>query len=246
MINVKNLVLSTTSLSLLLLNLSCETIDSENIKTKGIYAEFEVKTDGTTKTEVSAILLAGGISSTSFVELSVGDELIATIEDESKELEVKSSFFDETTYSQTFSETTEDTLVTISFNRNQFESAPDSTVTIPSGFTITAPEEESTFNVSDGITFEWDNSGKEDYMELYFTGDCLDGGFFTLSQSIEKDEGNYTLESNFFKDVAESTCIVTAELKRMRLGFIDEVFENGEGGEIKAYFYQKIDFRVKP
>ena len=67
------------------LSTGCASIESSDIKTSGIYADFEAKSSGEGSTLLSASLKVGENSNT-YLDLVEGDTLTASFDEETKRL----------------------------------------------------------------------------------------------------------------------------------------------------------------
>jgi hypothetical protein len=222
-----------------------ETVDSTDVRTSGIYAVYEATSNGDT-THVTARLLVGGNESNTDMRLTESDRLRATVADEAKNLTDGNN---NQMYEATFAETAGGTEVSIAFTRGgDDQDAPDSSATLPEGFTIDGVADNMNISRTEDIVITWDPSGEADDMEWTLKGDCVSTEF-DLSQA---DTGTLTIaggqvEPKFMDDETE-TCDVTFTLDRVRSGSVDSHFnDDSDGpGEFHAIQRREVTFRSAP
>ena len=119
--------------------IACSETDSTDVRTSGIRAEIDVVAQGDGETTVTANLEvgSGGFFSTD-LELAGGDTLTATAFDLTQPLSKVSELFT-FFYRTTFSQDTDGSEFTVSLDRPNDTSAPDSSVTLPAGFSLQMP-----------------------------------------------------------------------------------------------------------
>jgi hypothetical protein len=228
-----------------MLALACtEKVDSVDVRTHGVYAEYEAVSNGTS-TSVSARLKVGGDDSNTFLELQGQDELRATVGDQP----VKELTGSDEVYRATFSEGGSGVEVVVSFMRGpDDEDAPDSSAILPDVFTIDDALAGQEVSREDDIVITWDPSGTNDDMEWeldgadtenncidWLTGSVSDGGMLVIPAE--------DFEPNFDSDEMES-CEVTFTLDRIRAGSVDDAF--GEGGRFLAIQRRRLSFIATP
>ncbi len=213
-----------------------EDVDSSAIRTDGIYAYFELVGDGS-DTEVTADLRVGGDDGT-VIDLSGEDELVVTSGDEVRRMSGSDG-----DYSVTMSGSADGQEFVMAFNRGpDDEGAPNSTATLPDGFTFGGISSGDEVSRSDSVTVTWDPSGTDDDMSWSLDGDCLweedgemgDSGALDLTASI------YDVQM----DDEETTCAATLTIERRRAGHLDSAY--GEGGGVMAIQRRSISFMSAP
>lgn len=213
-----------------------EKVESEDIRTSGIWASFVVTATGNGKSSVESELRVGGGSGT-IVELTGEDKLVCTVGDTKKTLNKDGNF-----YKYTFTGDEGNTTFVFAFNRSdEDETAPNSNVTLPDPFTITGVT--STQEVSRGaqLVVAWEPSATFDSTHWELDGDCL----FPTNGKVTTD-GALTLSGADFNptltaeegvksgDPSKSNCTAKLCIERKRLGTLDPAFAEEEGGEIYA------------
>ena len=212
--------------------LACENVDSTDVMTSGVYADIKATADGSGQTLVKTTLRVGGSNSNTFLDLVGDDKLIASQADDSQDMERK-SLFGSVWYEKNFAVDAEDTPFKVAFIRTADSGAPESTMTLPAPFHITAPAASTNFSrSSDDIQLTWESSGTADSMHLNLDGDCIR----ILHKDLSGDTGSYTIahdDIELASDADEGTsCEITLSLERRRVGHLDPGY--GEGGVITA------------
>jgi hypothetical protein len=211
-----------------------EKVDSEDVRTSGIHAEFDVLATGNAKAVASGKLTVG-TGDTSLV-LTGADELEVTVADISKKMSRDGDY-----YRATFSGEAGGTLFTFAFNRgDEDEVAPDSNVTLPDPFTLTGPGTTTEVSRATGVTATWDVSTTADPMTWTLEGACL----FKTDGSVPTD-GTVTLKGDDFNTTPSAedavaddnddseNCTATLCIFRKRTGTLDAAFDK-YGGSVKA------------
>lgn len=213
-----------------------EDVDSDAIKTKGMHAIITAVASGNGETVVTAQLRVGGDNGT-IVELSSGDTLVGTVDGETKTL---GAIEDREKYRATFDTDAADTEIQVSFEREEDEDAPDSSVTLPDPFSILDLEEEEVQR-GDDVLITWEPEGSGD-INWSLDGDCV-----WTADGTTSDDGSHTLTAEDVEvlgtDEGEN-CEVTVTLERAASGSVDPAFE--EGGTIRAYQRRSVSFTSTP
>lgn len=222
------------------LGASCASIDSSDIKTSGIYADFEAKSNGEGTTLVSANLKVGQNSNT-YLDLVEGDTLQVSFQEETATMERK-NLGSMIWYESRFPTDELDSSFTLNFQRENDDSAPDSNVSLPAPFEITVPSQGDSFSMSaDKIDIAWNNSGSDDEMKIMISGDC----FYGQNITIENDPGVYIIDNAILEPIDETNnCSGKLTLMRKRFGSIDDNF--GEGGEFTGLQVRHITINLTP
>ena len=231
-------------LSLVLLNGCSEDVDSEDIRTSGIYAAMDLEATADNHTGIQVALKVGGSNSNTYLNLTAGDTLTATLNDsEETTLSKVEDSSGEINYTGAFSSAsagTENSIIKIAFNRNSADtSAPNSLVTLPaapSGLTT----DKTNFNRgTESVILTWDASNTSSNMSLDYEGSCISDGSATVV-----DNGIYTINAGTIKDSSQQSCSVTFTLSRSVSGTLDPAF--GEGGYIRAKQSRSISVTSAP
>ncbi len=135
---------------------ACESVDSDDIRTSGLYANINVVANGDGNTRVKTRLTVGGVFSNTNLELEKGDQLVASasggssiIMREDKEL------LGGVEYKATLLFDTENPQINVAFNRPSGISAPESYVVLPAPIVFVTPQVGQTFKRSDNIKLSW-------------------------------------------------------------------------------------------
>jgi len=234
--------------SLTFLSGCSEDTDSEDIETSGIYAAMNIDVDSDTQSTIDVELRVGGSGSRTYVNLTSGDTLTATLNDsETITLSKKSvALDDKISYRGTFTGTTagtENSIIKVSFNRPSKTSAPNSNITIPAPITEFTSDVNTFDRSQDSLVLSWDAAGNNDDLKLTYQGGCIIDGSNTVV-----DTGSYTINAGTIKnalvlDPAES-CSIDFYISRATTGEIDPAY--GEGGYIKIRQIRSIAVTSAP
>lgn len=223
---------------LVILALGCkESVESTDIRTTGIYPEITVEAEGNGSSTVTVKLKVGGSNSNTFLDLTGGDTLEATVEGETKTLRETS----DEVYSASFPVDAEGTEFLIAFLRTEEdESAPASVVELPAPFELeVAPREAS--RATDDVELSWDPPGSGD-LDWDMSGECIRRQFDELP-----DDGTHVITADSIETSEldkDDSCTVTVQLERSQRGGIDEAFT--EGGRIVAIQRRRGSFTSTP
>ena len=241
-----NAKLSTAALTLALTAVfgsGCAQVESDDVKTDGIYADLLVQADGSGSSVATAALKVGGASSNTFLDLTAGDALEAANGDDVSAM-VRNEALGVIWYSAIFAVDSADAPFKISFLREEDVSAPDSDVTMPAGFAITAPAPNTSFSrASDAVVVTWDNSGSTDGFSWQITGDCIVAQFGNQTA----DNGTLTIPAGAIQpgqNQGANSCTANIQLFRTRAGTLDGAY--GEGGVIRARQTRTISILSAP
>jgi hypothetical protein len=234
---------------------ACSSIDSEDIDTDALTADFSVRprVDGTA-TEVGATLSAGALT---FVDLIGDDRLVARSGDVEADL-VESEVLGALSYAVTLDGVGEPgATVTVGFERTAFASASSSTVTLPVPVSITAPEAATVFSrANDDLVISLADDGSTDGVRVSWTGDCVvedgvdvpagqttvtiaRGTIQTADASARGDSGG----GNGAAAPALDSCALTVVAERVVEGVLDAGFK---GGSITATTSDRRELTSNP
>ena len=154
---------------------ACTDVKSEEVTTAGMYLDYTVVTQGEgTGSDVSTLLRVGGATSTTYVDLSAGDQLSVAVNDEEAVLN-QVSLGVVHSYVQRFEADVEGSDFALSFDRADQAGAPESVATLPAPFEVTLPEADAVFSRSNDtgeIVVTWDNAS-DDRVNVTVHGDCF-------------------------------------------------------------------------
>lgn len=225
----------------------CETVDSDDVATEGIYAHFEINGYSTTDARASGNLRVGGSSSNTFLDLTENDALIAYRSDEeSRAMAKQDNGLGFISYHATFGVATNGTPFKISFLRTHDpseecagESAPNSAATMPMPYMMTIPAGPYS-RTGAGIPITWSPFGESDPMYWNASGPCIQP---TGNQAIS-DTGSYTIPAGTLVGGTAGTCTISIGLERRRGGTLDPAY--GEGGTIWAAQIRSVQVTSDP
>jgi len=221
--------ITTTALILLLCACTSET-ESNLIKTKGIWAGFELVSDGN-RTRVNAELNAGDANGSNIV-LSDSDSLQAVVNNTAIVLTKDTDFLD-VDYQAHINITDDNEPFDILFNRDNKISA-HSSVELPLNFIILTPSNEQNFRLNNTITVQLDGTDPNSVSSIELISKCTNSNGETLIQSMlsEIKYSSYSFKLNslaMFNNAQidkSKTCNLTIMVERVRFGAISDEFAN--------------------
>jgi hypothetical protein len=134
--------------------------------------------------------------------------------------------------------------IQVSFLRDGDTSAPNSDVTLPAPFTLTAPAAGTAFSrTSQAVTVTWSGSGATDPLTWQITGNCI------VSQLGKQasDVGTLTIAAGAIQPRANQgadNCAAEIRFFRTRAGTVDPAY--GEGGQLQARQTRAISILSTP
>lgn len=233
------LLLAALSLPVLV---ACESVDSSDVLTSGMYADLTAQTEGE-GTRATATLRVGGATSNTFVRLGADDQLTVNLGETTLEME-EVSLGELYSYIADFDSAEPGSTFTFAFNRVVDEGAPTSTATLPEPFTLTGPQPDAVFSrTTQDISVTWENFNMGDPMEVRVTGDCI----LDTTLAVAQDSGSFligadTLES--FDGTVDQACDATISVYRRRPGTLDVGY--GEGGVVYGSQLRTVKIRLDP
>lgn len=215
---------------------ACESIDSGDIDTGGIYADILVVHDGDGTVKVTTDLKSGGRLSNTWLALTDGDRLDASLNGGDTQKLRGKELLSRYWYETTFDSAPDDALVTVAFSRDEKDDAPESQVRMPLNFEVTSPSASAAFGPGEDISIAWSNPSEDDF-DVSVRGDCVK----TWGESVG-DTGRFRLPAAALERKGiDPGCAVTIELERTRGGKVDGAFD---GGQILAKQRRKITVQV--
>lgn len=208
--------------------------DSCNIRTPGIYVEYEVNHRGDSAT-VRATFWVGDDAGGTFLTLgSCGDEIAVNGQKLGKKSGMDHDYYEASiaasdTYEFVFTRVDEDPYA--------------STVSPPPVVAVTAPSGES-ISRTESFDILWDDSGSGN-IELLIDGDCIKDYPNTLGDDVP-DNGQHTVNAGAIEPFVSSdeteSCTATIELRRESGGSLDASLK----GTIKAESIGRSSFTSTP
>jgi hypothetical protein len=227
-------------LAVLSLAAGCESTDSTNIKTSGIYADMKVVANDSGSATVAIELKVGGASSLTFLRLGAGDELSVARGQEVMGT-TESSILEVYTYRATFANAQANDAFVVDFERAEDVSALGSTATLPPGFDIVNPGPNDTISRADALTVTWDPIVTGGEVSLTVGGDCVGVTEFEVP-----DTGSHTFNVGDLDVVGQeqASCQGTLTIRRKASGSVSPTF--GEGGVFTATQERQVAFTSMP
>ncbi|TVQ92895.1 MAG: hypothetical protein EA397_05790 [Deltaproteobacteria bacterium] len=204
--------------------LGCADVGSESLLTSGMSAVIRGESLDGNSTQVSAILRAGGPTSSTFVKLEGDDALTASV----GELEVtltEASLGAMTSYRGTLPDADPETIFVVSLRRTLDDGATGTTFFLPEPFEILS--EHGEVEDTSAVEITWEPSGSSHQVLLEVTGTCIVGGL----DELEGDPGSVVIPSEYLDFLGEQpgvSCPVDVRIAKVRGGSLDPGF--GEGG----------------
>ena len=221
--------ITTTALILLLCACTSKT-ESNLVKTKGIWAGFELISDGN-RTRVNAELNAGDANGSNII-LSDSDSLQAVVNNTAIVLTKDTDFLD-VDYQAYINATDDNQQFDIKFKRDDGINA-NSGVELPLNFIILTPSNNQTFSINSPLTVQLDGTDPNSTSQVELSSSCTNNNNETLLQSmlfalstsrLEIDLQSLDMFSSSQVDQSK-TCSLTVSVKRERLGSISGEFAN--------------------
>ncbi len=231
----------------------CSQTSSENVTTQGIFADIRVIAEGNGATVVKVQLLVGngGIGRTQLI-LAPGDVLTVTANGIQKTMVRDTSLIGEVEYWASYGFDDADTLFTVALSRANGMSAPNSNVTLPDGFIISAPTSADVLATNQNVDIVWAPTGTSIVPGVSVTLDCvLATGIHTTGSeniplSVDGGVASIPVAAILPMGPFDQTqlCEGTVYLSRGRYGTLDPNY--GEGGTINAQHHKQAQFFVNP
>lgn len=246
----RQLLLPISVIAIAMLSGCSEDVDSEDIRTSGIYAAINVTSHSSDQSEVEVALKVGGGNSNTYINLTGGDTLTASLNggtpqnlgaylpdalNPAKKIYV-------TTFNDPNAGIT-NSQFTIAFNRPNDTEAPSSVVSMPATLANFAHNAGSAAvsRLNDDIIFTWATEGLSNPLTLKVEGSCLSN----YTNSSVTDNGSFTINAGTLNLLGDTTnCVATAKLSINQGGNLDPNY--GEGGYIKAHKVVSTSFLSAP
>jgi hypothetical protein len=235
------------SLAFVIALAACAQAKSGDVKTDAIYASISVDANGDGTSRARTSLKVGGSTSNTFLDLTDGDTLLASA-DTTQQVQRKESSLGVIWYDTTFSTAVADATYKISLMRTgaagscNATSAPNSHVTLPAPFTLTAPTAGSAVARTAAINVTWTGPAPEQ-MHLTAEGLCVQ----PFSLDVPGGATSATIAAGALKDLdakKPASCEVTIALSRSRNGVLDPNY--GSGGRITATQSRSLSITSSP
>jgi hypothetical protein len=223
---------------------SCSgTSDSEDIRTSGLHATINITASEDDRSEVSVKLRVGDSHSNTYVALTNGDRLQATLNNSVIEnIDIKDgSRYRGSFYSAGAGQ--ENASYRVSFIRPNDTDAPNSIVTMPptiSGFSATPSSSFS--RGTEVLTLSWNATSQQFQVPITFSGNCItDTTLYGVSSTGIYAVNPLSLSSN---STPEQNCEITITAKVSNTGTVDSAYQ--EGGVITATRISSLSLMSTP
>ncbi len=218
---------------------ACADVDSEDILTSGMFANLSVTADGSGDSEALATLRVGGAGSTTYVELSEGDDLTASAGDGEGVAMEEYELLDYHGYKAVLPTDDPETEFNISLTRTVDEGAPNSTISIPAPFDI--EDVPDSLDRSLDLPLNWSEVDPSLTLTVATSGTCVEA----YSDEIDNPEdGTVDVPALVPLEGEEDTsCEVTVTLRLRETGTIDSGYG---GGEAFGYQVRSVTFLSTP
>lgn len=226
---------------------ACSQAKSGDIKTDAIHADIRIDATGDGSSRARTTLTVGGATSTTYLELTDGDTLIATA-GTTQQVQQRGTALGVIWYDTSFSTAAADTPYKIAFIRTgaagscNATSAPNSHVTLPAPFSLTAPIAGTAVARTAAIAVTWTGAAPEP-MRLSAEGVCIQ----PYALDVPGGASSATIAAGALKDLDEkkpASCEVTIGLARSRNGVLDPGY--GSGGRITATQSRSLSITSSP
>lgn len=248
-------------------------INSDQLSTDSFVANFHVTNGGTGNTAVEAQLR--DITTSAFIDLKNGDQLLSSTIGPAEGVTINGDLFtnlaqsadqirlmtgsfsnanfpsallnftNEVSGSLYEDNNTENTVYTISLKRPTGDNSPDSSVTLPLHFSITAPQGDLSFSRSmDDIVVSWNGIDNAASINVRASLNCT-GSFITgFNQTLTVDTGTITIPANTFTTTPEGNCTLRIIMDRYQTGTIDPHY--APGSQIISHQKRYVDVPSVP
>lgn len=221
--------------------MGCAAIESEDLRTSGIYANVVVVADGEGSSDVTAVLRAGGALSTTFVELTGDDVLTATLQEETVVMN-EISLGNLNSFVAEFQSDEPGVDYVISLERSLDEGAPNTVIQLPEPFEIDPPTITEFARGTEDLTITWTPADSGDNMRVTIDGDC----FLVHTDELSGDPGTWTLEAGVLEDTGtdSTNCEADITVERRQSGTLDPNY--GEGGSATGIQQRTVSVQSTP
>lgn len=245
----------TWGMMLLILMLGgCSSIESEDVRSTGLYAEYRVVASNDTELSVSASLKAGGASSNTLVELAADEYFELLTDGQRVQLGATPNLLGGTSYTATLSvSATRELVLDLGLVRNG-EPRIDTRFSLPERFEITLPAANTNYSIAaaGSMTLQWSPAFSGEPMRIEAYSRCPGGHTDYYDITLEPDLGSHTLAvrelvADLLTDPlinpAALDCDTTLTLSRSRISPVDAAFG---GGRAVAIQQRKLSLQLVP
>jgi hypothetical protein len=212
----------------------CQEVESTDVRTSGVYAEFTVTASSTAEATVDASLWVGGPLSNTYLTLTGPDHLTVYV---GADVYPMRGHRDITQYySAIIPYPTTDTELRVAFERGPDDvSAPGSTVIVPALFALAPPAKARYSRASDALEIDWAPFDPTQLVSWLVYGACVQA----LGDDAAVDAGQIVIPAGTLKKppdpgpdeehhpIPPDECTANAYVTKSRAGQVDPAFSGG-------------------
>ena len=229
---------------------SCSTVDSDNLKSSGFYANIIISSTTPDTTEVKATLRTSSAFNSDYIDLSPSDVLTVNSNGAAKVLRYNKDLFGNVSYINSYNFNIDDNKFVVALDRNEGTDMPNSWVTMPKSFYIAMPYKNQLFNYNDTISAIWTPSYSQP-ITVQYSATCKAGvdnrrvNFYRSFYITDLGMHDISAKDIFanspnFASVTPQLCNAKITITRTNEGTIDSHY--GQGGRIVAQQIREINF----
>ena len=228
----------------------CQEVDSTNVRTSGVYAEFSVTAQSTTEAKVDATLWAGGALSNAYLALTGPDHLTVYLGSNAYPLQGYSDIYEY--YSAIIPYPATDTELRVAFERGPDNvGAPGSTVIVPALFALAPLAKTQYSRANDALEIDWAPFDATQPVSWSVDGACV----VEFGEDSAADSGQVAIPAGTLQKppppgpdeehhpIPPDACTATADVTKSRTGQVDPAFS---GGTFTASQDRSITFTSVP
>jgi hypothetical protein len=233
------------------------------VTTNGVRGHVRAVADGTGPTRVTAELGVGGPLSNLFLSLDGDDRLLAGAGGKQQPMVRRNDVFGRVWYEALLEPGPADGEIVVSLVRTLDQGAPDTRLSLPPAFRITAPARDASFSrANQDLALRWEPASGSEPMVVTLEGGCIE----TFARTVEVDRGELIVPRGTLAppavpmqpveaqgpapavalpaELPPPECRVRAVFTRQRVGRIDPRF--GQGGHAVAEQTRATEFVSVP
>lgn len=228
----------------------CQKVDSTDVRTSGVYAEFTVTEHSTAEAKVDASLWVGGALSNTYLKLAGQDHLTVYVGSAAYPMQGNSALFQ--SYSAIIPYPAVDTELRVAFERGPADvSAPSSTVIVPGLFALAPLAKTQYSRANDTLEIDWTPFDPNHVVSWFAVGVCVQ--MFSGNDAV--DSGRVTIPAGTLKKpplpgpdeehhpIPPDQCTADAYVTKSRDSQVDPAFS---GGTFTASQTRSVSFASVP
>lgn len=213
----------------------CQKIDSTDVRTSGVYAEFTLTAHSTTEAKLDATLWAGGALSNTYLALTGPDHLTAYLGSNAYPMQGYTDIVDEY-YSAIVPYPATDTELSVAFERGPDNvSAPGSTVIVPALFALAPTAKTQYSRANDPLEIDWAPFDPTQLVSWFVDGACVQ----LFGEDGAVDSGQVAIPAGTLQKppppgpdeehhpIPPDQCTATVDVTKSRVGQVDPGFSGG-------------------